>query len=127
MSANGRIDRLQRFPHNVDAPRAARDMAAELLADLGNGADRADDLAVVVSELVTNAIVHGPDADLELRLHASPALIRVEVSDEGTTPFQWPADGVALHRGLCLVGVLSERCGVSHGPSTLAWCEFDLA
>jgi anti-sigma regulatory factor (Ser/Thr protein kinase) len=118
---------VQRLPSTMDAPRAARDSAVELLHRLGAGAERADDLRLAVSELVTNAVVHGADTVLEMRLHATPRMMRVEVSDNGTKAFQWPADGSKGHRGLDLVRTFSERCGILRAPSTLVWCEFDLA
>ena len=91
------------------------------------GRARSDDLALIVSELVTNAIVHGPGEELEVRLTGSREMIRVEVSDDGIEPFLWPGADYDGHRGLALVRKFSERCGVEHAPSTLVWCELDLA
>jgi anti-sigma regulatory factor (Ser/Thr protein kinase) len=114
------------IPTDADAPRAARDAAALMLSRLGCGNDRAEDLALVVSELVTNAVVHGPRGDLEFRLHGTPAMIRVEVSDAGTTTFAWPPDTAAGHWGLNLVSSFSDRSGVVRQPQTCVWCELDL-
>jgi anti-sigma regulatory factor (Ser/Thr protein kinase) len=125
MSVNGHISLVQRLPSDADAPRTARDAAADVLAQV-DGATRADDLALVVSELVSNAVIHGPDGDLELRLVATAAMIRVEVSDPGTTSFDWPANGGDGHWGLGLVRIFTERCGVVREPSTVVWCELDL-
>lgn len=130
MSDNEPILHTQLLPCTADAPGSARDSAAGLLAELGHGAERSDDLLLAVSELVTNAVVHGAGGDLELRLQASPLMIRVEVSDAGTSAFEWPADGVNGvngHWGLGLVKAFSERCGVLRLPSTRVWCELDLA
>jgi hypothetical protein len=69
-------------------PRA-RDFTRQALYDWGwlpaSTADRkaaAEDVLLVVSELVTNACLHagGPD---ELRLHYTPKAIRLEVADGG--------------------------------------------
>jgi anti-sigma regulatory factor (Ser/Thr protein kinase) len=112
---------------NVDAPRFARDAAAEMIGRCGRmAAGRADDLALVVSELVTNAVVHGPDAEVGLRLTSTTSVIRVEVTDAGTKHFDWPAVDPVGHHGLDLVGRFSDRCGSSHDPTTVAWCELDL-
>ena len=97
-----------------------------MLLALGCGAERYDDLALVVSELVTNAVVHGPDDDLQLMLEGTPLMIRVEVSDRGTTPFEWPADTADGHWGLKLVSIFSDRAGVVREPATCVWCELDL-
>jgi anti-sigma regulatory factor (Ser/Thr protein kinase) len=116
----------RRLAANVDAPRFARDAAAEMIGRCGRlAASRADDLALVVSELVTNAVIHGPDADVELRLTSTTSMIRVEVTDTGTKPFAWPAANGNGHHGLDLVGKFSDRFGSSHEPTTLAWCELD--
>jgi anti-sigma regulatory factor (Ser/Thr protein kinase) len=98
-----------------------------MLRRLRCGSERSDDLALVVSELVTNAVVHGPDADVELTLTGTPAMVRVEVRDAGTTTFDWPEQPGDVHRGLALVGIFSDRCGVTRTPSTVVWCELDLA
>src|SRR5689334_13269743 len=92
MSANRPRAAVYRLPSDADAPRAARDAAAAMLSDLGSGYARAEDLALVVSELVTNAVVHGPAGELELRLEGTPTMIRIEVADGGTATFEWPPD-----------------------------------
>ena len=127
MPADGPKAEVHRFQSDADAPRYARDAAAQMLADLGCGDRRAEDLALVVSELVTNAVVHGATGDVELRLEGTPTMIRVEVSDGGTATFQWPPDTADGHWGLNLVSIFSERSGVIREPSTCVWCELDLA
>jgi two-component sensor histidine kinase len=118
---------VERLPSTIDAPRLARNAAADLLASLHIGDGRADDLALVVSELVTNAVLHGADGRVELRLVATPSMIRVEVSDTGTDAFPWPKPGSHGRRhGLDLVTVFSDRCGVDRRPWTVTWCELDL-
>ncbi|MFF5981621.1 SpoIIE family protein phosphatase [Streptomyces olindensis] len=116
------------------APGAARALVRAALAewtDLGlPGAEHltdrlADDATLVVSELVTNAVVHaGTDVEMECRLEggddrATAALV-VEVSDhhpsraprggEPETPHDTPEYG----RGLRLVGALSEAWGITY-------------
>jgi anti-sigma regulatory factor (Ser/Thr protein kinase) len=98
-----------------------------MLDDLGAGGHRSQDLAIVVSELVTNAVVHGPAGDLEVRLLGTPSTIRVEVSDAGTRPFLWPDISLHTQRGLGLVRSFSDRSGVTQEPSTIVWCELDLS
>jgi anti-sigma regulatory factor (Ser/Thr protein kinase) len=126
MSANRQKAATYRLPSDADAPRTARDAAAAMLSDLGCGYARSEDLALVVSELVTNAVVHGVAGELELRLEGTPTMIRVEVADGGTAEFEWPPDSAAGHWGLNLVSIFSERSGVTREPSTCVWCELDL-
>ena len=127
MSADRPIAVVRRIAADSDAPRIARDAAADVLQRLHCGDERAEDLALVVSELVTNAVVHGPDVDVELSLTGTPAMVRVEVRDAGTTKFDWPEQPGNGHWGLGLVGIFSDRFGITRQPSTVVWCELDLA
>jgi anti-sigma regulatory factor (Ser/Thr protein kinase) len=127
MSDDGQLAVSERIAGTKDAPRIARDAAAHLLVRLGSGAERADDVALIISELVTNAVVHGPHGhDVILGMTGTPHLIRIEVSDEGTAPFEWSGDGLDGHRGLGLVREFADRSGLIFRPWTVAWCEFDL-
>lgn len=120
---------LRRLPTDQDAPATARALAHELLDDLEhNGSARDEDLILSVSELVSNAVVHGPRGELSVRLAAVDTVVRVEVSDRGRIPFAMP-DGLGTngHWGLGLVRQLSDRSGIERRPWTVAWCEIDLA
>ena len=125
MSGEKQIALERRLAADDDAPRHARDLAAEMIDRLGAGTERSEDLALIVSELVTNALLHG-EGHVALRLHGSSRQIRVEVADDGTTAFAWPDPGRDGHWGLDLVGAFSERAGVVRTPATLVWCELDL-
>lgn len=108
------------------APGAARRLLRTALrewADLGlPGAERTgEDAAVVVSELVTNAVVHaGTDVELACRLEPETGALVVEVSDRN--PARAPRDGAAepahgtpeYGRGLRLVAALCESWGVTY-------------
>ncbi|MFD7457702.1 MULTISPECIES: SpoIIE family protein phosphatase [unclassified Streptomyces] len=108
------------------APGAARRLLRTALrewADLGlPGAERTgEDAAVVVSELVTNAVVHaGTDVELSCRLEPETGALVVEVSDRN--PARAPRDGAAepahgtpeYGRGLRLVAALCESWGVTY-------------
>src|SRR4051794_27464148 len=62
------------------APSAARHAIEHRFAELGP--DRLADLALVVSELVTNAVVHGRGT-ITLKLQHDGDAVRGEVIDEG--------------------------------------------
>ena len=121
------------LPGSSLAPGAARALVRAALTEwteLGlPGAEHltdrlADDAALVVSELVTNAVVHaGTDVEMECRLEddaPGTAALVVEVSDhhpsraprgsELETPHDTPEHG----RGLRLVGALSEAWGITY-------------
>jgi anti-sigma regulatory factor (Ser/Thr protein kinase) len=117
---------VERLATDADAPGVARHLALAMLARVDGAHNRADDLALVVSELVTNAVVHGPPGHLELTLTGTGHLIRIEVADAGTIPFAWPEASDVPRHGLGLVNEYSDRCGMTQTPSTMAWCELDL-
>ncbi|MEF9885558.1 ATP-binding protein [Streptomyces sp. P9-A4] len=106
----------------------ARDFARKALADWGLDA-RTDDVLVCVSELATNALLHGVPPGRGYRLHLyleRPGPLRVEVHDSGDgTPAvrRGPADESG--RGLLLVEALADRWGVGErNPGKIVWCEF---
>ncbi|MFF4268755.1 SpoIIE family protein phosphatase [Streptomyces sp. NPDC001536] len=85
----------------------------------------AHDAVVVVSELVTNAVVHaGTDVDLECRLEKETGALVVEVTDQH--PSRAPRDGTGEHayetpeygRGLRLVATLAESWGITYRKGT---------
>jgi anti-sigma regulatory factor (Ser/Thr protein kinase) len=95
-------------------------------------AERGDDVLLCVSELATNALLHGVPAGrgflLRLVLHAEGAL-RVEVHDSGPGEVGCPdptPDADAEHgRGLLLVASLADKWGVGErNPGKIVWCEF---
>ncbi|MFJ8191658.1 SpoIIE family protein phosphatase [Streptomyces sp. NPDC096094] len=115
------------------APGAAREMVRVALADWAElglpGTERltehlAADALVVVSELVTNAVVHaGTDVEVGCRLEETGTLVveatdhhpsRAPRSGDHETPHEMPEYG----RGLRLVAALSEAWGITYRPGT---------
>jgi serine/threonine-protein kinase RsbW len=94
--------------------------------------EKRERLVLVVSELVTNALVHG-SGRIGLRLDCAPGRIRVEVADGGTASIEprSPAGPIGERglsiggRGLHVVEALSERWGVSRAPGSgnAVWAE----
>jgi anti-sigma regulatory factor (Ser/Thr protein kinase) len=110
---------------DASAATVARRAAEQLFAD-GLGRRRISDLALVVSELVTNAIVHGRGA-ITLKLQRDGELVRGEVVDQGggferEIRERGPDD--VGGRGLMIVESLSSRWGVYEG-TTHVWFELD--
>lgn len=83
----------------------------------------ADDLKLVVTELVENAFVHGEGA-IRLRLEVRPNTVRVEVTDQGSgAAIQIREQGPELGGwGLKLVDRLASQWGAFEG-TTHVWAE----
>ncbi len=82
----------------------------------------------MVSELVTNAIVHTASSRVVCELHDNDDLVRIAVRDEGCAPGEphsSPQRGEEEHgRGLLLVDSLCHAWGAhEHGPGLLVWAE----
>jgi anti-sigma regulatory factor (Ser/Thr protein kinase) len=116
-------------PAAVGAARHAIDE----LADRQN-LPRVDDLRLLVSELVTNSVLHGgagPDDRVRLHVERPGNRVRVEVCDDGhswsetlrstSLDSEQPAGGW----GLMLVGALADRWGVRAGECTCVWFELN--
>jgi len=119
----------RRFDHDAQTPRAARRFVSEALTAWGDDeGDLTDTVTLLVSELVTNAVVHaGSDVEVMVRLTATAA--RVEVTDastNGVAPRQATAEEDS-GRGLALVGNLARRWGVRAAPGggKTVWFEIE--
>lgn len=116
----------------IDAPNRARRYTDAVLLDWGLAA-AADDMRLVVTEIVTNAVRHGRRGDVRIRLDLQGDMLTVTAQDETPyvllPPAAAPAAGEESGRGLFLVQMLASRWG--HGPvegsGTAVWAEFDLA
>ncbi|MFI5689182.1 ATP-binding protein [Streptomyces sp. NPDC051636] len=124
---------LEIRPDPAEVGRARR-WARSRLAGSGMADDEslAETLILLVSELVTNAVVHtGTPAVLRLSLPGAAtesAPVRLEVADASTrAPAPRCADDDATGgRGLALVDGLADRWGWSQeGAGKRIWCELD--
>jgi anti-sigma regulatory factor (Ser/Thr protein kinase) len=115
----------------ADAPaNARRSGLSSLRCQLSDS--RAFDVAVVVTELVTNSVVHakvGPEQTLTVELLTLEDRLRITVIDPGSTlepRLQRRADRTSGGLGLLLVEKLSTAWGVARDGigSTRVWCEF---
>ncbi|MFF1354069.1 ATP-binding protein [Streptomyces sp. NPDC058297] len=106
---------------------AAREFTREALTDWGVTGDAYDDVLLCVSELATNALLHGvpPGRGFLLRLLPYEDEVRVEVHDSGDgTPQVADARGES-GRGLFLVEALAGKWGVEgRDPGKTVWCTF---
>jgi len=116
------------LPGDNGAPAMARRAIDERIDD-GYDEEQAGTLLLLVTELVTNAILHSgaPGATVLLRVIAAPGHLRVEVHDRGPgfemhTPKPRGSSG---GYGLFLVERMSSRWGVHRNETVYVWFELD--
>jgi signal transduction histidine kinase len=122
---------LRRDRHAPRAARAAIDGWCP--PGLATSAPRRETLVLLVSELVTNAVLHSPaaaDAPIELTASVVEQTVRVAVTDAGEgfapTPRVTPPSPERLAEGgygLYLVNQTSTRWGVDREGGTRVWFE----
>ncbi len=108
----------------------ARRLTRSRLARWAVCEDTCDTAALVVSELVTNAIVHAAGERVVCELHDGDDLVRIAVLDEGCAPGEphpSPQRPEEEHgRGLLLVAAVSRAWGAQDtGPGLLVWAELE--
>lgn len=108
--------------------RQARRFVCDTLAEWGDE-KFVDAAALLVSELVTNAVLHaGSAVDVVVGREGMHASLRVEVHDSSARPVRmgsFDLDAVD-GRGLALVEAMSDRWGVdSHDAGKRVWFELE--
>ncbi|MEU5539672.1 ATP-binding protein [Streptomyces sp. NPDC020362] len=89
--------------------------------------ERRGDVSLCVSELATNALMHGapPGRGFLLRLRYDGRLVRAEVHDSGPGVPRLAEHADEGGRGLLLVTALADEWGVGKRcPGKVVWCEW---
>jgi anti-sigma regulatory factor (Ser/Thr protein kinase) len=103
---------------NNDAPRISRSRLSEIRSDLE---PRYDDVALVVTELVSNSIRHSGNGEVTVSIWASNDRIRLEVSDHGPCfDIDRPRDDGL---GLSIVNEVADVWGVDQSGECTVWVE----
>ncbi|AWZ04317.1 MULTISPECIES: ATP-binding protein [unclassified Streptomyces] len=106
------LSRQQRFPRARASVRAARQFVGDTLGDWGV-CERRDDIRLCVSELATNAVLHGVPLGREfsVRLEREGGIVTIGVRDSGPgrPVVQQPDLGAPSGRGLWLVVELADE------------------
>ena len=118
----------------AEAPRLARTAVLDALRDRLCPAT-ANDVALVVSELVTNSVEHaatGQDERVEVEVDVRESCVHIEVSDDGATlrPRSSPRHPDAPRPfGLALVDRLARSWGVDRDGAghTRVWADLPLS
>ncbi|MFG3118779.1 ATP-binding protein [Streptomyces sp. NPDC048197] len=128
------VEHVCPLPHIPEAVSVVRRRVRAVLAGWNLTPGLAEDALLVVSELVTNAVVHArPPAVLRLsRAVDGRNVLRVEVTDTGAaTPDGPPVAERCTDehgRGLCIVTALAAECGTRvHAGGTTRWAELHAA
>ena len=116
-----------KLPHDASAGSVARRAAERHFAG-AVGPQRGGEVALVVSELVNNAVIHGA-GDIVLKLQLDGDVVRGEVIDEGggfehEVRARGPRD--VSGRGLLIVEALTSKWGIHEG-TTHVWFERPVA
>ncbi|MER5884766.1 ATP-binding protein [Streptomyces sp. NPDC001941] len=115
------------LPARAESVARARALIRERLVRWGVHEDTRDTTALVVSELVTNAVVHTASDRVVCELRDNERRLRVAVHDEGG-PVLSPQvrDVEECGRGLLLVEAVSSAWGAhdsSRGTGRVVWAE----
>jgi anti-sigma regulatory factor (Ser/Thr protein kinase) len=114
-----------------DAPAKARACVREQLTARVSAVDL-DDVTVLTSELVTNAVRHGgagEDETVVVHLAIAADVMRVEVCDQGpgfVAPASPRSRAQGGGNGLVLVARLSSSWGVADDDGTCVWFEYPI-
>ncbi|MFJ9668179.1 ATP-binding protein [Streptomyces sp. NPDC101219] len=124
------LSRQRRFPRARRSVPAARGFALETLTDWGYR-DRHDDVLICVSELATNALLHGvpPGRQFSLTLVGDGPLLRIEVRDSGSglPEVAEAAADACRGRGLSIVTAVADGFGVTvHEPGKTVWTVLEM-
>jgi anti-sigma regulatory factor (Ser/Thr protein kinase) len=114
-----------------NSPRAVSEARHYVTAELSDvRRDVVDEVAVMVSELVTNCVLH-TDTEFRVRVEHDRGHVRVEVTDYGGgTPIaRVPPVSEPTGRGLRIVRELADEFGVEplpEPPGKTVWFSVDL-
>ena len=114
-------------PEEVTDARHALDRLANFLPS-----EKLEDVRLVVSELVTNSILHAvlsPDDQISLKVTVSDGAVRGSVCDRGTgfriSSKLGPRPDMSGGWGLPIVEMISDRWGVERNSHVCVWFEID--
>ncbi|WP_405715860.1 ATP-binding protein [Streptomyces xanthophaeus] len=117
--------------HNAHV-KSARNRVRQVAMDWGLALSIVADLALLASELVTNALLHGQPArgcEIGVTLVLTPEHVRIEVRDAGNglPEMRAAGEGEQSGRGLFLVDALSDRWGhITQVVGKTIYAEIDL-
>lgn len=123
MADLGPCERSTGLPETVQAVEQGRRFAQGTLAEAGYRGSH-EDILLIVSELITNALRHGAGApQLTVQVSADGTRVRLEVADESPTLPAPRAGGPDGGFGLLVISRLGRWGTVPRGEGKAVWCE----
>jgi anti-sigma regulatory factor (Ser/Thr protein kinase) len=107
------------LPCEREAVPVSRRIARRRLGGWACGGEAIEAACLIVSELVTNAVVHSGGNRVDIRMQWTPETLRIQVHDDGhwlPGPESLPDELNECGRGLTIVAA----CAAEHGRSTSA-------
>ncbi|UNM16503.1 ATP-binding protein [Streptomyces formicae] len=120
------------LPGRTESVARARRLIHERMRRWGIGGDPLDAVALVASELFTNAVVHTASERVLCELHDAEGQLRIAVQDQGCPPGEPRLRRISEEergRGLLLVDAVSSAWGAHDarpGPGRIVWAELAL-
>ena len=116
---------IRTFERKAAEVSRARRFVADALERAGR--EPPDEVMLVTSELVSNAVIHGADP-VEVHLQLVDDALHLEVHDAGGAEIDvpsMPGNGALGGRGLPLVAALARSCGsrLDNRGHTTVWAE----
>ena len=116
LSSPATARRVVPIEHSVHGPAQARQVVAECAARLGLH-EQSDDLVLVVSEIVTNAVRHGaPPVRLEVVADEEAVVVAVVDGSARRPLLRDAGDDAEGGRGMTLLDLLASEHGVDASP-----------
>jgi anti-sigma regulatory factor (Ser/Thr protein kinase) len=124
------------FPRLRTTPSRARNLVRDTLAGWRIGGEATDAVELIVSELVTNAVIHTFTSHVRVWIARLETAVILEVVDDGPAAGDRPTCAAAgevdgdgeCGRGLFLVSCAAAVWGSQHaGQGTAVWARVDLS
>jgi serine/threonine-protein kinase RsbW len=115
----------EEFPAELSTPAAARRFVTGAL--VAAGVTQSEAVPVVVSELVTNSVLHaGTPSRVVVSIDTDCVRIEVHDADPTLPTMRAPTPETVTGRGLVLVDALTDRWGCApDGAGKVVWFELD--
>lgn len=109
---------IERFPATPSALAAIRRFVLQAAMDSALGRERAEELALAVSEACTNAIRHTETVQLRLSVHMDGGCVAVEVEDQGVFRRRLPVPEVDPGgRGILMMTAFVDEIAIEEGTA----------